>query len=89
MSKAVALSTSDNPFNPITEYDDWYHFDSVEHDYGTISYFDRVSHTTTELGDEMYMSDLEYTIDEAVKLDLISLLYPDVHYIKVELEQSD
>lgn len=84
--KAVMLSTSDNPYNPITDYDEWYRYDSIEHDYGTICYLDRVCNTTTELGDEMYSQDIEDAIDEAVKLDLISWLYKDVHYVKVVQE---
>lgn len=87
-NRAVALSTSDNPYNPITQYDEWYRFDNIEHDYGTVSYLDRVCHTTNELGDEMYSQDIEDAIDEAVKYDLISWLYHDVHYIKV-VEESE
>lgn len=80
--KAVALSTSDNPFNPITQFDEWYQYDS-EKRYFTNDYLDRVCHTTTELGDDLYAQDIENAIDEAVKYDLISWLYQDVHYIKV------
>lgn len=86
MARSVALTTSDNPYNPITQYDDWYRYDAIEHDYATSGYFDRVSHTSTELSDELYLDDLEYAIDEAVKYDLISWLYEDVHYQKVVVE---
>ena len=81
--RAVALSTSDNPYNPLTQYDEWYKFDAVEHDYNTQCYLDRVCHTTTEFGEELYAQDIENAIDEAVNYDLISWLYKDVHYIKV------
>ena len=80
MSRVIALTTTDNPYDPITDYDQWYRFDSIEHSYGTQEYLDRVSHPTTEMGDEIYISDIEKEIDEAVKLDLIALLYDDVHY---------
>lgn len=86
MARAVALSTSDNPYNPFTEYDEWYRYDNIEHDYGTASYLDRVCHTTTELGDDLYMQDIENAIDEAVKFNLISWLYQDVSYVKVVKE---
>lgn len=81
--RAIALSTSDNPYNPLTQYDEWYRFDNVEHDYGTASYLDRVCKTTREFGEELYSNDIEKAIDESVEFDLISWLYPDVHYIKV------
>lgn len=83
MARAVALTTSDNPYNPFTDYDKWRRFDTVEHDYNTESYLDRISHSTTELGDELYLADLESTIDEAVKYNLISWLYDGVSYKKV------
>lgn len=85
-NKAVALSTSDNPYNPITQYDDWYRYDNVEHSYGTESYLDRVCHTTKELGEEVYRQDIEDAIDDIVRYDLISWMYKDVHYVKVVVE---
>lgn len=85
MARSVALSTSDNPFNPITQYDDWERYDSLKR-YYTNDYLDRVCHTTRELGDQVYLQDIEATIDEAVKLDLISWQAEDVHYVKVVQE---
>ena len=81
-AKAVALSTSDNPFNPLTQYDDWYAYDA-EKRYFTCDYLDRVCHTTKELGEELYANDIEKAIDEAVKFDLISWIHEGVHYVKV------
>ena len=86
MARAIALTTSDNPYNPITEYEDWRRFDTVEHNYDTEGYFDRISHTTNELGDEIYIDDIESAIDEAVKFNLISWLYDGVNYKKVVVE---
>lgn len=86
MSKVVALSTSDNPYNPITQYDDWERYDT-EHGYYTNDYLDRVCHTTRELGDDLYAQDIENAIDEAVKYNLISWMYQDISYIKVVVEK--
>lgn len=82
MSRAVALTTSDNPYDPITNYDEWERFDML-HRYFTNDYLDRVCHTTTELGNDLYANDIEATIDEAVKFNLISWLYEGVSYKKV------
>ena len=87
MARYIALTTSDNPHNPITDYDNWRKFDTIEHDYGTEGYFDRVSHTTNELGDEIYKDDIEAAIDEAVRLDIIRFLYDNVHYVKFVYEK--
>lgn len=82
MARTVALSTSDNPYNPITQYDDWERFDS-EARYFTNDYLSRVCHATPELGEVIYNQDIEAAIDEAVKYNLISWMHPDVSYIKV------
>ena len=82
LARSVALSTSDNPFNPLTQYDDWERYDSLKR-YYTNDYLDRVCHTTRELGNELYLQDIESAIDEAVKLNLISCQAEGVSYIKV------
>lgn len=81
-SKEIALSTSDNPYNPLTEYDDWSAYDRQK-GYNTSEYLARIVKTTTELGEEVYSADIERAIDEIVLLNLISWLYEDVSYIKV------
>ena len=78
----IALSTSDNPFNPLTEYDEWEHYDH-EKGYNTSEYLARIVKTTSEYGDDTYTDDIERAIDEIVVLNLISWMYPDVSYIKV------
>lgn len=82
LARSVALSTSDNPFNPITQYDDWEQYD-LSHKYCTNAFLDRICHTTRELGDVLYIQDIESAIDEAVKYNLISWQAEGVNYIKV------
>lgn len=82
MARSIALSTSDNPYNPITDYDNWERFD-MEHKYYTNDYLDRVCHTTRNFGDELYLQDIEHVIDEAVKFNLISCQAEGVSYVKV------
>ena len=86
MSRVVALTTTDNPYDPIDDYEQWYRYDSIEHSYGTQEYLDRVTHPVSEMGEEIYISDIEKEIDKAVELDLIGLLYEGVHYKKVVRE---
>lgn len=82
MSRTVALTTSDNPYDPITNYDEWERFDTLNR-YFTNDYLDRICHTTTELGDDLYAKDIEDAIDEIVKFNLISGLREGVSYKKV------
>ena len=78
----VALSTSDNPYNPLTEYDQWEIYDRQQ-GYDTPQYLARIAKTTPELGEEVLADDIERAIDEIVLLNLISFTHEDVSYIKV------
>lgn len=78
----VALSTSDNPYSPISEYDQWDAYDRLM-GYNTSEYLARVTKTSTEYGEKSHAEDIEKAIDEAVLLNLISWLYDGVSYIKV------
>jgi len=78
----IALSTSDNPYNPLVDYDAWESYDR-QMGYNTSDYLARIVRTTNEYGDDNYTSDIERAIDEIVLLNLISWTHEDVSYIKV------
>lgn len=82
MAKEIALTTTDNPYDPITEYEAWESYD-LSHGYNTNAFLDRISRITSELGDELYEQDIEDTIDEAVKYNVISYGHEGVSYKKV------
>ena len=84
----VGITTTDNPFNPITDYDRWANYDHQK-GYDTSEYLARVVRTTTEFGDGNYANDIERAIDEIVLLNLISLTYKDVSYKKVTMEAKE
>ena len=84
----IALSTSDNPYNPLTEYDKWEAYDRQK-GYNTNEYLARIVKTTNEFGTETYTQDIEKAIDEIVLLNLISWTNEDVSYIKVTGELKD
>lgn len=44
------LTTLDNPYDPFTQFDDWYEFD-VRSGYNTSAYLDRVTITSDELSE--------------------------------------
>ena len=82
------LSTSDNPWNPSTNFDEWYAWDTG-HGYGTCSYLDRVSYTSADLPDSTNDAIIADAIDEIVKRDLIALVTDgQVHYVKVPIPPS-
>lgn len=57
----VMLTTVDNPFDPFTQWLDWWNFDHSE-GYCTCEYLDRVLKTSTDLSEERQ----DYAIDEAM-----------------------
>ena len=67
---AVALTTTDNPYNPITQFEDWYGFDEL-HGYHTTSYLARIAKLSPDLSPRDYEEALEEAIDEIVKYNLI------------------
>jgi hypothetical protein len=77
----VALTTVDNPFNPLTQFDEWYAFDNSK-GYGTCSYLARIARTSDELSDEENSAEIERAIDEIVKYDFMNI------YRKVKQEVS-
>jgi hypothetical protein len=70
------LTTSDNPFNPFTEWNEWFVFDT-SHGYHTASYLARVVKTSEELSEPDQILANEQAIDEIVKEDVNGL------YLKV------
>lgn len=78
----VGITTTDNPYNPLTDYDKWESFDRQK-GYGTSEYLARVVRTTNEFGDGNYANDIERAIDEMVLLNIIGLTHAGVSYVKV------
>ena len=78
-SREVALTTVDNPYDPIDDYDNWRAFD-YQKGHCCDEYVARCMRTSSEFPDEMIEEDYERAIDEIVKYDLTGL------YIKVVKE---
>ncbi len=70
------LTTLDNPYNPFTQFDEWYEFD-VEKGYNTCNYLARIVKTSDDLSEEDESLAIEEAIDEIVSLNILGI------YIKV------
>ena len=66
--RQVALTTIDNPFDPINDFFNWFLFD-IEKGYNSCSYLDRIARTSSQLSEEEYEQEIERAIDEIVKED--------------------
>ena len=70
------LTTTDNPFSPFVQWDEWYAFD-VSKGYNTCSYLARVVRGSNELSDADEDLAIENAIDEIVNLNVTG------NYVKV------
>ena len=82
LNPEIALSTSDNPYDPLKDFDAWDAYDR-QMGYNTCDYLARIVRTTHEYGDDNYTNDIERAIDEIVLHNVIAMAYEDVSYIKV------
>lgn len=57
------LTTVDNPYNPFTQFDEWYRFDQ-DKGYGTDSYLARIAIVDDQMPETVYDEEVERAIDE-------------------------
>lgn len=72
MKREVALTTFDNPFDPIDDFMNWFLFDE-EKDYHSCAYLARIARCSDEFTDEENTRIQEEAIDEIVKYDILGI----------------
>lgn len=75
--KEIALTTKDNPYSPLDEFDLWFNYD-IAKGYDSCGYLARVARTSEALSDEEYTDAVEMAIDDIIKCDFLGI------YRKVE-----
>ena len=73
---AVMLTTVDNPFNPLTDWDDWYNYDESK-GYYTSEYLARITKTSNDLSEKDQDQAITEAIDEIIEMN------PDGFYKKI------
>ena len=63
---AHMLTTTDNPFNPFTHFDEWYGFD-LAHGHRTTEFLARIVVTSDALSEADQNAAIEAAIDEIVR----------------------
>lgn len=76
------LTTTDNPFNPFTDFEEWYAYDT-QRGYHTLAYLARIVRTSNELSDADQSLAIEQGIDEIVRENILGI------YTKVAAEDTD
>lgn len=65
----VMLTTTDNPFDPFTEFTRWKAFDE-QMGYNTLSYLARIAKTSIYLSEADNLEEIERSIDNICRLNL-------------------
>lgn len=83
------ITTTDNKFNPFTQYERWAAYDEVECGYNSMSYLARIAATSPDLTEKEMEEAIEDACDEICEMDLryISpVTGEEVCYVKVTEE---
>lgn len=70
--RLVALTTSDNPYNPITQFNEWRAFDEQK-GYYSCEYLARIAKTSEDLSPLDQSIAIEEAIDEIVGLNVLGI----------------
>ena len=79
MSKRVALTTIDNPFDPFEQFTSWF-LKKKKKGYNSSDYLARIAKTSDALSDEENTDELERAIDEIIQYDLFDIYKKVVTY---------
>ena len=82
MEKEVRITTIDNPYNPFTEWDDWFMFD-VQQGYGTCERLASISLTSDQLTDQENNEAVEEAIEMLMKTGAFNKKGELIEYKKV------
>ena len=75
------LTTLDNPYDPFTQFDEWYQFDT-NNGYNTCGYIARIAKTSNELSDADYNLEVDRAIEEILKFNPLNI------YVKVKQKEK-
>ena len=66
------LTTLDNPFDPFTQFDEWYQYD-MNMGYHTMSYLARIVVTSDDLSEADQSAAIEMAIDEIIQENILGI----------------
>ena len=72
METEFALTTFDNPFDPFTQFTQWFLFD-VSKGYNTCGLLGRIANVSDEMTQRERDSEIERAIDEIILYDFMSI----------------
>lgn len=72
MSNNCALTTIDNPFDPFSQFNDWFEFD-IEKGYYTCSRLARITKLSDDMSEVERNNEIERAIDTLIKYDFFDI----------------
>ena len=66
--RSIMLTTVDNPFNPFTQFEEWYAFD-IQHFYNTLGLIARFASFTEDLSDDELEAESQIAIASILAID--------------------
>lgn len=81
MANECVLTTYDNPFDPFTQFDSWFAFDT-EKGYYTCSRIARLTNLTDDMSEVERNEEIERAIDKIIEIDVLDV------YKKVKREND-
>lgn len=84
----VTLTTIDNPFDPLDQFDEWYDFDML-HGYGTCEYLMRIAHPVESMTAEEEAQEMESAVDRILELDFEGIYKKVKKEVEIEDEFFD
>lgn len=89
MERSLFITTTDNPFSPSTEWDQWYFYD-LSQGYCTCERLAKLANTSSELSDNVNAMLLESAIDALVENSIaVSKTGKIVGFRKIVEEKDD
>lgn len=71
-TKNIALTTIDNPFDPIDEFEKWFEFD-LEKGYNSCGKLARFTHVDDTMTDAEKIKEIEKGIDRLIQIDPLDI----------------
>lgn len=72
METRCMLTTFDNPYDPFTQFTEWFMYD-VEKGYNSCGYLARIANVSDELTEQETDREIERAIDEIIKYDFMNI----------------
>lgn len=70
--KVAMLTTTDNPFDPFDQFDDWFNYDEQK-GYHSCSLLARIAKTSEELPENLNQIEIERAIDEICEINTLGI----------------